>query len=148
MFKFKLASVLSLKEKIEDSKKRELGAATLHQERLLSEKLELVEKKEEVLQEIKSHNSQVVDVKSIRAFNVYNVYIEQAIELKNKEVQQAQKKVEEKREELLEAVKERKILDNLKDIQNEVFMEEEKREEQRILDDTVTYKYRKKGRSD
>jgi len=148
MFKFKLASVLSLKEKIEDSKKRELGTATLHKERLLSEKLELVEKKEEVLQEIKSHNSEIVDVKSIKAFNVYNIYMEEAIEIKNKEVQEAHKKVEEKREELLEAVKERKILDNLKDIQNEVFMEEEKREEQRILDDTVTYKYRKKGRSD
>lgn len=148
MFKFKLASVLSLKEKIEDSKKRELGAATLHKERLLSEKLELVERREEAVQAVKKHNSKTVDVQSLREFNTYNAYMEQAIELKNKEVQEAQKKVEEKREALLEAVKERKILDNLKEIQNEVFMEEEKREEQRILDDIVTYKYGKKGRGD
>lgn len=148
MFKFKLASVLSLKEKIEDSKKRELGAATLHKERLLSEKLELVERREEAVQAVKKHNSKTVDVQSLREFNTYNAYMEQAIELKNKEVQEAQKKVEEKREALLEAVKERKILDNLKEIQNEVFMEEEKRGEQRILDDIVTYKYGKKGRGD
>lgn len=148
MFKFKLASVLSLKEKIEDSKKRELGAATLHKERLLSEKLELIEKREEAVQAVKKHNSKTVDVQSLREFNTYNAYMEQAIELKNKEVQEAQKKVEEKREALLEAVKERKILDNLKEIQNEVFMEEEKRGEQRILDDIVTYKYGKKGRGD
>lgn len=148
MFKFKLASVLSLKEKMEESKKRELGAATLHKDNLVSEKLKLVEKKQAVLQEVKAHNSRVVDVNSIKAFNAYNGYMEKAIKLKNKEVQEAEKKVEEKREELLEAVKERKILDNLKDIQNEVFMEEEKREEQRILDDVVTYKYGKKGRSD
>lgn len=148
MFKFKLASVLSLKEKMEESKKRELGAATLYKEKCLSEKLELVERKEEALQVIKAHNRSVVDVQSLKAFNVYNAYMEQVIEVKNREVQEAQKKVEEKRGELLEAVKERKILDNLKDIQNEVFMEEEKREEQRILDDIVTYKYGKKGRSD
>ena len=148
MFKFKLASVLSLKEKIEDSKKRELGAATLHKERLLSEKLELVERREEAVQAVKKHNSETVDIQSLRVFNTYNAYMEQAIELKNKEVQEAEKKVEEKREALLEAVKERKILDNLKEIQNEVFMEEEKRGEQRILDDIVTYKYGKKGRGD
>lgn len=148
MFKFKLASVLSLKEKIEDSKKRELGAATLHKDKLLSEKLELVERREEALQAVKIHSSKTVDIQSIRAFNTYNAYMKQAIELKNKEVQEAQKKVEEKREALLEAVKERKILDNLKEIQNEVFMEEEKRGEQRILDDIVTYKYGKKGRSE
>lgn len=146
MFKFKLEPVLSLKEKIEDSKKRELGVATMHKEVLLNEKLQLMKKKEEAIQAVKSHNSTVVDVQSLKAFNQYSVYMEQAIKAKNKQVQEAQNKVDEKREELLEAVKERKILDNLKDIQNEVFMEEEKREEQRILDDIVTYKYGKKGR--
>ena len=148
MFKFKLASVLSLKEKVEESKKRELGVATLYKERLLHEKLQLIKKKEEALQGVKSHNSQFVDLQSMRAFNTYYTYIEHAIETKNKEVQVAQKKIEEKREALLDAVKERKILDNLKEIQNEVFMEEEKREEQRILDDIVTYKYGKKGGGD
>ncbi|MBU3803592.1 MAG: flagellar export protein FliJ [Candidatus Cellulosilyticum pullistercoris] len=148
MFKFKLASVLSLKEKVEESKKRELGVATLYKERLLHEKLQLIKKKEEALQGVKSHNSQFVDLQSMRAFNTYHTYIEHAIETKNKEVQVAQKKIEEKREALLDAVKERKILDNLKEIQNEVFMEEEKREEQRILDDIVTYKYGKKGGGD
>lgn len=145
MFKFKLEPVLSLKEKIEDSRKRELGIATIHKEALLNEKLQLMKKKDEAMDEIKTHNNSVVDVQSFKAFNQYSVYMDQAIKAKNKQVQEAQKKVEEKREELLEAVKERKILDNLKDIQNEVFIEEEKREEQRILDDIVTYKYGKKG---
>ena len=146
MFKFKLEPVLSLKEKIEDSKKRELGAATMHKEVLFNEKRQLMEKKEEAMQAVKAHNSIVVDVRSLKAFNQYSVYMDQAIKAKNQQVQEAQKKVEEKREELLEAVKERKIFDHLKDIQNEVFIEEEKREEQRILDDIVTYKYGKKGR--
>lgn len=145
MFKFKLEPVLSLKEKIEDSRKRELGIATIHKEALLNEKLQLMKKKDKAMDEIKTHNNSVVDVQSFKAFNQYSVYMDQAIKAKNKQVQEAQKKVEEKREELLEAVKERKILDNLKDIQNEVFIEEEKREEQRILDDIVTYKYGKKG---
>lgn len=146
MFKFKLAAVLSLREKMEESKKRELGVATLYKEQLMNEKLELTARKEEIIQSIKEQNRQRVDIQSIKAFNTYHGYIEQAIERKSQEVQEAQKQVDKTREALLEAVKERKILDNLKEIQNELFIEEEKQSEQNILDDLVTYKYGRKGR--
>ena len=72
--------------------------------------------------------------------------MEQAIKAKVEELEEAEQKVQEKRNELLEAVKERKILENLKTIEKEVFDEEAKREEQRILDDLVTYKYGIKGK--
>ena len=44
MFKFSLQPVLALKEKIEDSKKRELGIATTNQERIYQEKVILEQK--------------------------------------------------------------------------------------------------------
>ncbi len=146
MFKFSLEPVLALKEKVEDSKKRELGVATTHQEKIYQEKLLLEKKKDEALSEARFIEKQFVDVSAIKAFNQYNHYISQTIEAKEKQLEEAKIKVEEKRNALLEAVKERKILDNLKAIHKEAFIEEEKRDEQRITDDIVTYRFGRKER--
>ena len=146
MFKFSLEPVLALKEKVEDSKKRELGAATMHQEKIYQEKLLLEKKKDEALLEARVNESQYVDVCAIKAYNQYSKLISKTIEEKNEQLEAAKIKVEEKRQELLEAVKERKILDNLKAIHKEVFIEEEKRDEQRIMDDIVTYRFGRKER--
>ena len=87
-----------------------------------------------------------MNIQSLKLFNAYSTYINKAIEEKDKQFQEAKKQVALKREELLEAVKERKILDNLKAIHLEAFIEEAKQEEQRITDDLVTYKYGRKGK--
>lgn len=146
MFKFNLEPVLSLKQKIEDSKKRELGEATTYKERVDSEKQLLIQSKLEALSEAKNQGNSTISIASMKAFNQYSQYMDYAIEDKNKELIEAQKMVDEKRSALLEAVKDRKILDNLKAIQREIFNEEEKREEQRILDDMVTYRFGIKGK--
>lgn len=146
MFKFNLEPVLSLKQKIEDSKKRELGEATTYKERVDSEKQLLIQSKLEALSEAKNQGNSTINIASMKAFNQYSQYMDYAIEDKNKELIEAQKMVDEKRSALLEAVKDRKILDNLKAIQREIFNEEEKREEQRILDDMVTYRFGIKGK--
>lgn len=146
MFKFTLEPVLALKEKIEDSKKRELGVATMHQERIHQEKQFLEKKKEEALIEAQMKENQFVDLSAVKAFNHYHQFISKTIQDKDKQLEEAKIKVEEKRHELLEAVKERKILDNLKEIHKEAFVEEEKRDEQRIMDDIVTYRFGRKER--
>lgn len=146
MFKFNLEPVLALKEKFEDSKKRELGVATMHQEKVYQEKLMLEQKKEEILMQAKNQSSNLIDISGIKALNQYNSYMNKAIALKGQELLEAEKKVSEKRNELLEAVKDRKILDNLKSIHREIFEEEEKRDEQRILDDMVTYRFGNRGK--
>lgn len=145
MFKFKLASVLSLKEKMEDSKKRELGAAIIKAEEVRFEKETLASYKQEAIKEVKEQNMGTIDVQYLQAFNQYSLRIDKEIEKKADELIKADQMVHSKRQELLEAVKERKILENLKEIQQEAHNEEEKREEQRILDDIVTYKYGMKG---
>lgn len=146
MFKFKLDSVLSLREKVEENKKRELGLAISYKDQLINEQQELIKKREETAQSVKVYNSQILDIQNIRAFNIYDAHMQKTIEYKSKQIQEAQKQVDHKRQALLEAVKERKILDNLKEIQKEVFIEEEKKKEQNILDDLVTYKYGRKER--
>lgn len=146
MFKFKLAAVLSLKEKVEDSKKRELGLVMVRKDQIQNEKCLLETEKKKATKTLKEQNEETLNIASFKAYYHYNKRMEQAIKAKEEELQVAQQKVEEKRNELLEAVKERKILENLKTIEKEVFDEEAKREEQRILDDLVTYKYGIKGK--
>ena len=146
MFKFNLEPVLSLKEKIEDNKKRELGLATMAEEKIYQEKLALEQKKEEALQQVRNQENVAIDILNVRIFNQYNSYMNHAIHQKGVELSEAQQEVEAKRQELLEAVKDRKILDNLKAIYRESYEEEAKRDEQRILDDMVTYRFGNKER--
>ncbi len=146
MFKFSLEPVLSLREKIEDNKKRELGEATQYREKVYEEKLHLEQIKEDALNLTRKQSRQAVNILEVRTLNQYNSYIVKAVQNKEQELEKATQVVEEKREALLEAVKDRKILDNLKAIHKENFEEEEKRAEQRILDDMVTYRFGNKGK--
>lgn len=146
MFKFSLEPVLSLREKIEDNKKRELGEATQYREKVYEEKLHLEQIKEDALNLTRKQSRQAVNVLEVRTLNQYNSYMVKAVQNKEQELEKATQVVEEKREALLEAVKDRKILDNLKAIHKENFEEEEKRAEQRILDDMVTYRFGNKGK--
>ena len=146
MFKFSLEPVLSLREKIEDNKKRELGEATQYREKVYEDKLQLEQIKEDALNLTRKQSRESVNVLELRTLNQYNSYMVKAVQNKEYELNKAKQVVDEKREALLEAVKDRKILDNLKAIHKESFEEEEKRVEQRILDDMVTYRFGNKGK--
>ena len=142
MFKYKLEPILALKEKLEDSKKRELGVAHQYHEKAKTEKEELIKKRENAYNNSKIIINEKLNIMQLRQLDCYANHIDQAIHSKDKEIAIAAEKVEQKREELIGAVKERKILENLKEIQFEEFKEEEKRKENAIVDEIVTYKYR------
>lgn len=146
MFKFKLETILSLREKVEESKKRELGSAVAEEEQLNAQKRRLQEEKAATSQRIKACHTDQVDLASLKMLHQYRLRMDREIETKEKACHEARQQVMEKREELLKALKDRKILENLKAIEKEVYIEEEKREEQRQIDDRVTYQYGVKGK--
>ena len=146
MFKFELNSVLSLKEKFEDAKKRELGHANTYKEALDLQKEVLVNEYEGIYHAIKNNSTQEVNIRAIKALNRYSSHISKQIIEAEVHIVQAQKVVDIKREELLNAMKERKILDNLKEIKLEQYIEESKKVEQLLLDEIVSYKYGAEGR--
>ncbi len=141
MFKYKLEPILNLKEKMEDNKKRELGLANQLYERAKTEKAKLVEARNKAYEEAKMQNSNRVNIEHLKQLNQYLNYMKQEIHHKEQEVIKASIKVDEKRNELIEAVKERKILENLKEIKLEEYKEEETKKENNIIDEIVTYKY-------
>ncbi len=142
MFKYKLEPILALKEKLEESKKRELGLAHQCHEKAKAEKEVLVKQREMAFREAEIQSNEKVNVRQLRQLNYYSNYIDKAIHSKNEEINLAARKVEQRRDELIEAVKERKILENLKEIHLEDYKEEEKKKENNIVDEIVTYKYR------
>lgn len=141
MFKYRLEPVLALKEKLEENKKRELGLAHQYYEKVNADKDKLVKAQEKAYEEVRNQANEKVNISQLKQFHHYSHYIEKAIELKTKEIDLATKEVEQKREALIEAVKERKILGNLKEIHLEAYKEEEKKKENSVVDEIVSYKY-------
>lgn len=141
MFKFELQPVLALKEKLEDNKKRELGLANTKHEQLVDEKSILAALHNEAYNEIRRQCDGGLNISSLKQFNYYTARLNKQIEKKELEIVKAKKEVNEKRDELLEAVKQRKILENLKEIRFEQFKDEEVRAENQIVDEIVSYKY-------
>ena len=141
MFRFELQPVLALKEKLEDNKKRELGLANTKHEKLIYEKDALNSLHDKAYDEIRSQCNTSININSLRQFNHYTAHLHHQMKQKDIEIVKAAKEVEEKRNELLEAVKQRKILDNLKEIKFEQFRDEEVKAENQIVDEIVSYKY-------
>ncbi|WP_069997453.1 flagellar export protein FliJ [Cellulosilyticum sp. I15G10I2] len=148
MFKFELNSVLSLKEKVEDTKKRELGAASTHKEGLEQQKEILVTEHDGLYNAIKANTCADFDIKQIRTLNRYSHHIKKRIKQAENDINKAQEVVEQKRDELLQAMKERKILEKLKEIKLEHYVIEAKRTEQLLIDEMVSYKYGEARRSE
>lgn len=144
MFKFKLETLLSLKEKIEEGKKRELGLQILQVEKIENEKKQLEDKRKRIRETTCNTGCFLVKGNLLKTANQFQYYLNEQISDKEKQFIVAQNQVILKREELLEAVNQRRMLENLKEIHKERFEEEEKKKEQQIVDELITYKYGKK----
>lgn len=139
MFKFGLNPVLSLREKVEEQKKRELGAATSQKEVIVQKQVTLINEKNSFLHT--ETTNKAIDITRLKASNRYKEYLSEQIARLDEEIEVAEIKIEDKRAELLEAVKGRKILSNLKDRKQEEHRVETLKEEQNILDEIASFKY-------
>ena len=140
-FVFRLQQHLSIKEKIESQRKIEYGSALA----ALAEE----QSKEAALETEKADKTAELSVKVREQiepdlFEIYNSYIEllkKRIIGQREKVLEAEMFAEEKRLVLVEAMKEKKALQRLKEKDFEVFKEEEKRIEQSSVDEIVSYRY-------
>ena len=140
-FKFRMEGFLGIKEKIEEQKKLEYGKAL---KKLDDEKkiLKLFYQKKDNL--ILSMRSSIVDgIKSadLNRYNNYIDYIKMKIEEQENVVRETENFVEVKRTELVESMKERKMLDVLKENDKSEYNKEQLLKEQKIVDEIVSYQY-------
>lgn len=140
-FSFRLQSYLNLKEKLEEQKKLDYGRALAKLETEKQKKLEMERIRDNNIISFKESIIKKIEPQTLQS---YNNFIEiMKIKIRNQQtvIQNAEKNVELKRLALVEAIKDRKMLDTLKEKAHVEYMREEQINEQKIVDEIVSYQY-------
>ena len=139
-FIFKLQSVLNIKQQQEDNKKNELGKAI---QSLEAEKQILNGLESSLADTVREFNEKAkkTTVHKLIEFNEYLSLLNSKIKSQKENVNNAALYVDKVREELVMAVKERKILEKLKEKKHEEYIIEQKKLEQKTNDEIVSYNY-------
>ena len=139
-FNFRLQAVLNVKTQQENNLKNELGKAI---QKLETEKRKLVVL-ENALNDLDTEfneKTKKATVKKLIEYNDYRSFLTVKIKLQKEKVNCEAQNVDKVREELVKAVKERKILDKLKEKKKEEYLLEQKQLEQKTNDEIVSYNH-------
>ncbi|WP_250278418.1 flagellar export protein FliJ [[Clostridium] colinum] len=142
-FIFNMQGLLNIKEKLEEQTKTEYGKALNKLEEEKSILLNLENKKQENILSFKQSINTSVKPSYINSINQYVSFIDKKMEQQMENINKAKDIVEEKRLALLDAMKERKVLEALKEKEKENYFKEEIKKEQKVIDEIVSYKYNK-----
>ncbi|MDR1689577.1 MAG: flagellar export protein FliJ [Clostridiales bacterium] len=144
-FVFRFKSYLSVKEKVEDQKKIAYGKALKQLEEEKRKKREMINERENAINSFKEKLQKRISAADTQMHNNFLAYIKEAISKQEKVIKAAENEAEKKRLELVEAMKERKTLEKLKERDYEEYVIESKKEEEKITDGVVSYKYSNRG---
>lgn len=138
-FNFRLEKVLNYKKTLEDYKKSQYGVV---QKKLFDEEDKLA-KFNKYKNIVKNEKNQTVIKTNIGNLAMYNNYINDlSRKIKSQEqiVNKTRKDAEEAKEEMITAVKEKKIFEKLKEQEYEEYLYQLKRDEEKQTDAIVSYK--------
>lgn len=148
-FIFPMEKILDLKRKIEKQEEINLGErmkelnTTVQQMEVL--KMKLADTLFDLQGELSSGHIIATNIKLHNdAIKFYQIKIEEQEEV----IQQANQKVEEQKERLKKALQERKAYELLREKAYEIYMEEEKVTENKIVDEIVSFKYKNASEED
>lgn len=140
-FNFRLQPVLNIRNQQEENLKNEMGKAIQHLEAEKQKLLSLENKKSQIVDEFNKKTKKTT-VKSLLQFNDYLEFLKAEIISQKENVNKAAINVDKIREELVKAVKTRKIMDKLKEKKKEEYVQEEKKLENKANDEIVSYDYK------
>lgn len=143
-FIFKMQNFLNVKEKLEEQKKIDYGNAVSKLEKEQQILKNLKQQKQELIKNIKNNIKNQVYFDQLQNINNYIVFIDKQIYEQKQSLNDAYKQVEQARNNLVEAVKDTKTLQSLKDNEREKYFFLEGQKEQKNVDELVSYKYNKK----
>lgn len=137
-YSFKLQKVLNYKEKIEDIKKGEYEDVN---RRLNNEEEKLLNfniHKEDLLYR-KHETIKSTSVANLKLYNHYLQEISSNIEKQEKVISIIKDELEKTKEELLIAMREKKVFEKLKENDYSEFLKEVKKDEEKLIDGIVTF---------
>ena len=138
-FRFKLQRVLDLKLKQEDEKKNQI--ATLIQAiKTKEDELEsLISEKKQKEFSLNDNRKRGISILEIRNINQYLLFLDKKINTLRFEISSLESNLNQKRLEYLELQKERKTFEKLKEKDYEKYLYNEKKEEEKMIDQIVTF---------
>lgn len=141
-FRYELENVLNLREKLEDIKQKEYAEslALLEKEKKIKNQIDKSLNKSTLI--FKSSISDAIDPRKIKLQQNYHTLLKKQKGVAVQNVEVAKKKTKEQRKQLLDAMKNKKTLEVLKEKRFEQFIEEEKKVEQQIIDEIVSFAYK------
>ena len=143
-YKFRLQKVLDVKEKEEDNKKNEMSLVNFEIEKAKKQLTELYDELEENHKYRQDKNSNGSSIQELLELNKYIDYLKNtAIRQKIDEIEMLQRKLEGKKEEFIDIRRQRKSYENLKDKDYHKFLEKESKDEEKIIDEIVSFTARK-----
>ena len=140
-FNFRLQSYLGLKNKIEDQRKQEYGRAISALEHERGRLAEMESQRAETLSSFKADLSGSVNPGQARLHNNFLVWLKESIKIQTGRIRDAEAEVEIRRAALTEAMKQRKMLDTLRDKDYSDFIHEQNLAEQKAADETVSFRH-------
>ena len=140
-FDFRLQSYLNLKSKLEEQKKLAYGRAVAELERERQRQLALERERRALVGGLRERIAERVDPLDIKRYNDYIDLMKKRIIRQKETVARLETAAEQKRQELVRAMQERKMLDTLKENQLETFTRGQVILEQKGVDEIVSYQY-------
>ncbi len=144
VFRYKMKNVLDVKLKMEDQAKAQFAeamAALNEQEQILEH---LIKRKEDYEEEGRRMRADALNVADMRDNTRAIDNLKDQIEEQKKNVAKAQAVVDKARNDLSEAMKERKIQEKLRDNAFEEFVREQNAAESKEIDELVSYRHGQK----
>lgn len=143
-FRYRMQSILDIKEKLENQARQELALAQAS----LNEELErleaLKERKASYEEEAAGLLSGTLKLLDIEENKTAILKMEEYIFLQKERVRVAEKQVEKARQHLQEIMQERKMHEKLREHAFEAFLEDEKKQEGKEVDELTSYTYGQK----
>ena len=140
-FAYRFQRVLEIKERLEDARKAALG-----------EVVSVLNREEEILRDLQETRTRclhagrfqpaaAVDANLLDVQAAYLQRLKRECGEMQDQIRQVESVVEEKRKELMEATKERRVFEILREQREKTYKRDQKRQERRLLDDVGTQLY-------
>lgn len=143
MFKFRLEKILRLREYKEKFCLEEVGKCVSQLQDALEKKEELEERKTKLENEFMAILKGVISAEKVSLYKNYLLYQDELLKIQEQMIEVKKNNLEEARQKLVQAMKERKILEKLREKQDYRYQQEQEKKEQIFQDElAVTSKRR------
>jgi flagellar FliJ protein len=143
-FQFRLQQYLNVKEQIESQKELEYAKALRVVEEEKQKLAEFRKRKDESVEKLRGSVAKTISPFEIRRYNNNIERLKHQIKVQQERLAAAEALAEQKRQELVQAMKERKALEKVKENAREEFLKETDLAERKQVDELVSFKYSEK----